>query len=99
MPDKPSRSVFVPVLIVTAVAALGLVVTLVPIVECRRCPTHDMLMLANQLVRGEVQDPPLLGTKRTRGQSRKPRVIPEITPCPGCNGRGTVPILNVWSKE
>ena len=37
MPDKPSRSVFVPLLIVTVVLAIGLFAILVPISTCERC--------------------------------------------------------------
>ena len=37
MPDKPNRSVFVPLLIVGAIVGLFLIATLVPVVGCSPC--------------------------------------------------------------
>ena len=85
MADPKSRSAFIPLLIVGLLIAVTLLVTLVPILECRRCLSDDASILLKGLEEGEGTLPP--------------RTFSEITACPGCDGRGKIPLMNLWGRE
>ena len=72
MPDKPRRSVFVPLVMAMVVLGFLLFVTCVPILECNCHGFASTVRWGDQL----------LGVG-----------------CEACNGKGKVPLLNIWGGE
>ena len=87
MPDKPSRSVFIPLLIVGVVVAIALFVTVVPTRECDRCTGLG--------VRIKWPEPePTDGPQNPVDSSGRVFIS-----CLGCSGKGKLPLLNIWRRE
>ena len=64
MPDKPSRSMFVPLLIVGVVVAIGLMVTLAPVVKCS-CQSEISIGLSRRIANVAGEEPYCSGCEDT----------------------------------
>ena len=86
-PDKPARSVFVPVLIAGTLIAIALFATLVPLRVCPRAMIRALQVLS------EYQGANTHGPRTIHPDS------PKVIACPDCDDRGKVPLLNIWRKD
>ena len=97
MPDKPSRSVFVPLLIVgVVIVGLVLFLALVPLAGCVSCNGKGHLW-------GDVS---IVGFAPAGGVDTSPasrellqEIADSVNRCGQCEGKGKVPLLNIWRRE